>query len=237
MSPVAAAGELPPRTSLKPTVRMPISGVAMNTYQLPAAGTIVEMTVSSEPVNGVRVVQANGPLLTLSMALAAVPDQGSTVTLRWPAGERGRYALTGTVVAIDDTRVNVEPAGQPDIEQQRSFVRGGGGEEVLLYLPGRPDIHGYVRNISERGVRAHFTDVVLAEGDTFRLRVALPPDTVELAATAVKVESMRQKVPEDGPISVELVAVFTSDNEAQAKVIRRYILRQQLLARGRSVGG
>ena len=215
---------------------MPISGVAMNTYQFPAAGTIVEMTVSSEPVNGVRVVQADGPLLTLSMALAAVPDQGATVTLRWPAGERGRYALAVTVVAIDDTRVNVQPAGQPDIEQQRSFVRGGGGEDVLLYLPGKPEIAGHIRNISERGVRAHFTDVVLAEGDVFRLRIALPPDSVDLAATAVKVDSMRQKLPEDGPMSVEFIAVF-ADNEAQAQVIRRYIMRQQLIARGRSVSG
>jgi hypothetical protein len=237
MSPVAAAGELPSPTSLKPTVWMPISGVAMNTYQFPAAGTIVEMTVSSEPVNGVRVVQADGPLLTLSMALAAVPDQGATVTLRWPAGERGRYALAVTVVAIDDTRVNVQPAGQPDIEQQRSFVRGGGGEDVVLCQPGKPDVAGHIRNISERGVRAHFTDVVLAEGDNFRLRIALPPDAVELAATAVKVDSMRQKLPEDGPMSVELVAVFAADNEAQAQVIRRYIMRQQLLARGRAVGG
>jgi hypothetical protein len=209
----------------------------MNTYQLPAAGTIVEMTVSSEPVNGVRVVQADGPTLTLSMALAAVPDPGATVTLRWPAGERGRYAMAVRVVAVDDTRVNVEPAGVPDIEQQRSFVRGGGGEDVVLCLPGKPDAPGHIRNISERGVRAHFTDVVLTAGDTFFLRISLHPDAVELAATAVKVDSLRQKLPEDGPISVELVAVFATANEAQAKIIRRYILRQQMLARSRTVSG
>jgi hypothetical protein len=212
---------------------MPISGVAMKTYQFPAAGTIVEMTVSSEPVDGVRVLQADGPVLTLSMALAAVPDEGAKVTLRWPAGERGRYALEVTVVAIDDTRVNVKSAGETDIEQQRNFVRGGGGEDVVLTLPGQPEVAGSVRNISERGVRAHFTDVKLAEGDSFRLRISLESDLVDVAATAVKVESIRQKLPEDGPVSVELVATIASD-EAQAKLIRRYVLRQQLIARGRT---
>jgi hypothetical protein len=141
--------------------------------------------------------------------------------------------LPVTVVAVDDTRVNVKPAGAPDIEQQRSFVRGGGGEDVLLILPGKPHLAGYVRNISERSVRAYFTDVDLTEGDTFGLRIFLDPDAVDLTATAAKVESIRQKLPADGPTSVELVATFTSD-EAQAKIIRRYVLRQQLIARART---
>ena len=43
---------------------------------------------------------------------------------------------------------------------------------------------------------------------------------------------MRQQVPRRGPLSVEMVAVFTP-NEGQAKIVRRYIMRQQLKARAR----
>jgi hypothetical protein len=43
---------------------------------------------------------------------------------------------------------------------------------------------------------------------------------------------MRQQVPRRGPLSVEMVALFTAD-EQQAKLVRRYILRHQLLARAR----
>jgi hypothetical protein len=45
---------------------------------------------------------------------------------------------------------------------------------------------------------------------------------------------MRQRVPVEGPMSVEMVAVFPeSQNESQATLVRRYIMRHQLLARKR----
>ena len=202
----------------------------------PSAGTLVELTPSDgPPVTGARVVAAGDGAVTLSLALADVPPGGSAVTLRWPAGPRGRYVLPATVVTVDGNRVDVAATGAPQVEQQRHFVRGGGGEQVLLVRPGRPDLPGWIRDISEQGARAHFADADLAAGDEFRLRVQLDPDVIEVAAVAAKVDMLRQTVPQRGPMSVELVAVLTVD-EVQARAIRRYVLRQQLLARTRTAG-
>jgi hypothetical protein len=207
----------------------------MTSHVLPDAGTLVEMTASGDPIRGVRVVHAEGAVVTLSLALAAVPPIGAGVTLRWPAGARGRYAQEALVVAMDENRVDVQAEGAARIEQQRNFVRGGGGEQVLMLRPGEPDALGWIRDISEQAVRAHFADALLHEGDEFRLRILLDPDLIELDATAAKVAILQQTVPQRGPMSVEVVALLAAD-EAQAQKIRRYVLRQQLLTRARNAG-
>jgi hypothetical protein len=198
------------------------------------SGALVEMTASGgEPVPGVRVVNADGAVLTLSLALAAVPPEGAAITVRWPGGDRGRYAQDAVVVTVDENRIDVKLSGDTRTEQQRNFVRGGGGEEALMRRTGQIDAVGFIRDISEQGVRAHFTDVDLNDGDEFTLSVMLEPDLVELAGTVLKVAKLRQTVPEDdGTTSVEIVANLKT-NETQAKTIRRYVLRLQLLARAR----
>jgi hypothetical protein len=207
----------------------------MTSCELPEAGTLVEMTASGDPVRGVRVVHAEDDVVTLSLALAAVPPVGAGVTLRWPAGARGRYAQEALIVGVDENRVDIRADGPARIEQQRNFVRGGGGEQVLLLRAGEADKLGWVRDISEQSVRAHFADVALHEGAEFRLRILLDPDVVELDATAAKVASLRQAVPQRGPMSLEVVALLKAD-ETQAQTIRRYVLRQQLLTRARHAG-
>jgi hypothetical protein len=207
----------------------------MTSSELPEADTLVEMTASGDPVRGVRVVHTEGEVVTLSLALAAVPPMGAGVTLRWPAGARGRFAQEALVVGVDENRVDIRADGPARIEQQRHFVRGGGGEQVLLLRSGEPDTLGWIRDISEQSARAHFADVALHEGDNFRLRILLDPDVIELDATAAKVASLRQAVPQRGPMSIEIVALLAAD-ETQAQTIRRYVMRQQLLTRTRDVG-
>jgi hypothetical protein len=202
---------------------------------LPDADTLVEMTAAGDPVRGVRVVHAQGGVVTLSLALAAVPPVGADVTLRWPAGDRGRYAQEAQVVGVDENRVDVQATGPGRIEQQRNFVRGGGGEQVLLLRAGEPDTLGWIRDISEQSVRAHFADVPLSEGDEFRLRIQLDSEVIEVDAAATKVASLRQSLPQRGPMSVEVVALLAAD-EALAQTIRRYVMRQQLLTRARNAG-
>jgi hypothetical protein len=208
----------------------------MTSNQFPEAGSLVEVTTSDEPVGGVRVVQTDDAVVILSLALAVVPPEGAAVTLRWPAGLRGRFVQAGTVVDADENRVAVELIGEPGIEQQRNFVRGGGGEKVLLRRPGQSDATGWIRDISEQGTRAHFADVELHEGDDIVLRFLLDPDPVQVHGVASKVESLQQSIPRSGPMSVEVVAVFVAD-ESQAQIIRRYVLRQQMLTRTRSALG
>ena len=69
-------------------------------------------------------------------------------------------------------------------------------------------------------------------GTEVKVLVELGNEVIELKAVAVKVAQLRQQVP-PGPLSVELVAIFLPE-EAQARVIRRYVLRQQMLARSRA---
>lgn len=207
----------------------------MTRHLLPEPGTVVEMTADDDPVAGVRVTHADGEKLTLSMALAAVPPAGAIVTLRWPAGPRGRYAREAVVVEADENLIALAATGPGRIEQQRNYVRAGGGEQILLRRPGRTDAVGRIHDISEQSVRAYFADLDLHDGDAFTLRVRLDPDLVELDAVALRVAAIRQSLPKPGPMSVELVAMLTAD-EGQAQTIRRYVLRYQLMTRARTAG-
>jgi hypothetical protein len=204
----------------------------MSTPSLPADGSYIEMTSSGETLPEVRVVHADGTVITLSVALTDVPPAGSTVTVRWSAAPRGRYASSGDVLAVDGNRVEVRVEGEPAIEQDRNFVRGGGGEPVVLVPAGQEAATGFLHDISEQSIRAHFTDVEVLPGQEIRLRIQLGEEVVEFPATVTKVSSMRQQIPRRGPLSVELVAVFESNDEQQARVIRRYVMRHQLIARG-----
>lgn len=199
---------------------------------LPDAGSYVEMTAAGEPAARVRVVHAEGAGLTLSAPPAAVPGVGAAITLRWSAAPRGRYSLSCAVVEADESRLAVEVRGEALVEQHRNYVRGGGGEQVVVYRPGRPEVPGWIRDISEHGIRAHFPGADIRDDEPLRLRIELGSEVVDLPARTTKVAALPQQVP-PGPMSVELVAIFQAD-EGQAQVIRRYVLRQQLLSRTRA---
>ncbi len=203
---------------------------------LPADGSYIEMTSYGETLPDVRVVQATEAMFTLSLALDDLPPADSEVTLRWAAAPRGRYAIAGTVAAIDGNRVEVRYSGEPAIEQSRDYVRGGGGEAIVLLLPGQAAAEGTIHDLSEGSVRAHFTDVEMQPGDEVTLRMQVGDEVVEFPARAVKVSSVRQQIPVRGPLIVELVAVFTAADEHQARIIRRYIYSQQMKARSRASG-
>jgi hypothetical protein len=157
---------------------------------------------------------------------------GAVVILRWSAAPRGRYALTCAVTAVDENRLQVEAGGEPLVEQQRNFVRGGGGEQVIMQRAGFPDAAGWIRDISEHSMRAHFEGTNVRDDEQLDLRIELGSEIIDVTATASKVEALVQQVP-PGPMSVELVAIFQV-NEAQARIIRRYVMRQQLLSRTRA---
>jgi hypothetical protein len=209
----------------------------MSASSLPPNGSFIEMTSYGETHPEVRVLQASGTVITLSLALAHVPPANSPVELRWAAAPRGRYAQEGLVVSVDGNRVEVRFTGRPAIMQSRSFVRGGGGEPIVMSREDADDAVGVVHDMSERAVRAHFTDVDLRPGEEMTLSIRVEDEVVSFPATAFKVNSMRQQIPVAGPMSVEMVAVFDDQEEAQARVIRRYIMRHQLMNRNRGAEG
>ena len=201
---------------------------------LPPDGSYIEMTAYGATLPEVRVVHASGAVITLSLAEADVPPEDSSVELRWSAQSRGRYAMAGPVAAVDGNRVEIRFAGELAMKQDRHFVRGGGGEQVVLLRDGEDPAQGFVHDLSERAVRAHFTDIHLVPGDEITLRIQVGDEVVEFPARATKVSTMRQQIPRRGPLSVEMVAVFESQDERQERLIRRYIIRRQALARSRS---
>jgi hypothetical protein len=192
------------------------------------------MTSYGETLPEVRVVQAAGKVITLSLAKTDLPPANSTVELRWAAAPRGRYAVGADVVAIDGNRVDVRFSGEPAVVQSRLYVRGGGGETIMLVRPGEDDAFGRVHDLSEHAVRANFTDVAVQPGEELLLRIQVGEEVVEFPARVTKVSSMRQQVPRRGPLSVEMIAVFNPQDDSQARVVRRYIMRSQLAARARS---
>jgi hypothetical protein len=205
----------------------------MTTFPLlPDAGSYVEMSVSDEPTARVRVVDAEGTRLILAAPRNAVPGVGSAVALRWSAAPRGRYALSCRVLDVEENMIEVEAQRQPVVEQHRNFVRGGGGEQVVLRRAGNPAASGWIRDISEHSMRGHFAGAEVNGGDDLRLEIQLGNELVVLDAVATKVAALPQRVP-PGPMSVEMVAVFEPD-ESQARIIRRYVMRQQLLSRTRA---
>jgi hypothetical protein len=205
----------------------------MSAPLLPADGSYIEMTSYGETLPEVRVVHASGAVITLSLAAADVPPANSVVQLRWAAAPRGRCAMAGHVVSVDGNRVEIHFTGEAQLLQSRDFVRGGGGEPIELVRPDDEPARGIVHDLSERSVRAHFTDVEMRPGDDIILRIQVADEVVEFPARATKVSSMRQQVPRRGPLSVEMVAVFDSSDENQARLIRRYIMRAQMAARSR----
>jgi hypothetical protein len=206
----------------------------MSAPLLPADGSYIEMTTYGETLPSVRVVHASGAEITLSLAPSNVPPANSSVELRWAAAPRGRLAMAGHVVSVDGNRVEVRFTGSPAIVQSRDFVRGGGGEPIVLLRDDDEPARGTVHDLSEKAVRAHFIDVHLRPGDEIMVRIQVGEEVVEFPARATKVSSMRQQVPRRGPLSVEMVAVFDSSDESQARVIRRYIMRAQAAARTRT---
>jgi hypothetical protein len=87
-----------------------------------------------------------------------------------------------------------------------------------------------VHDLSERSVRAHFSDVDLRPGEEMLLRLQLGDEVVQFPAIAYRVAQIRQQVPVRGPLVTEMVAIFEQD-ERQATIIRRYVMRLQLQAR------
>jgi len=207
----------------------------MSADTIPANGSIIEMTSDGETVPEVRIVRTTGEIMLLSMALAHVPPTGSTIELRWPVPPRGRCCQKARVVSTDGNRVEVRFFGKSSMLQSRLYVRGGGGEQIVLVRAEHEDVPGVVHDMSEHAVRAHFSDVQVQPGEELVLRIRVGEEEVEFPATILKANSMRQQVPKNGPLSVEMVAVFEDENEAHAKIIRRYIMRHQLEERNRGL--
>ncbi|MEV1286899.1 PilZ domain-containing protein [Micromonospora sp. NPDC049679] len=210
-----------------------VDGVRHSEISLPAINALVEVSVFGGDSYKSRVEDAGDGVLAiaapLNLRVTEVPDVGDQITVRWPAGERGRYAAAGHLIEVVGgalPRWVMRPDGPPKLEQSRSYVRGGGNElvQVRRLSPSGDTVEGRVIDISEGGVRARFDEIELAGGDEVEVRVELGEDILSVEGRVLRVWQE-----EDGEQTL-LVLVF-EPHERDARVIRRYVLRHQLMLR------
>ncbi|MDP9799300.1 hypothetical protein J2S43_007812 [Catenuloplanes nepalensis] len=200
----------------------------------PGINERVEITVKRGGTYRSRVEDLDGPLLSLAAPLdllvTDVPDPGMELTVRWIAGERGRYAADAVIIRIVHGHVStwvVEITGRPMIEQNREYVRGGGGEPVELTGEDGEPHRGEVIDVSERSIKAVFKRLEIAEGSEVALRVLLESEQMTLHGTVYRV------VDQAATSEVQVVLMLDAD-ESQAQAIRRHVMNLQRLARARA---
>ncbi|SDY68477.1 c-di-GMP-binding flagellar brake protein YcgR, contains PilZNR and PilZ domains [Micromonospora pattaloongensis] len=201
---------------------------------LPAINALIEVSVFGGDSYKSRVEDLDNGVITvaapLNLRVTEVPDVGDKLTVRWPAGPRGRYAVTGSIVEVTSGAVPrwaMRPEGAPKIEQSRSFVRGGGNEplKVQRIKPDGEPASGRVIDISEGGIRARFDQLELGAGDEVHV-------TVELGDDVLGTEGRVLRTWQDGEDEAEtFVVIVFEPHERDARVIRRYVLRHQLMMR------
>jgi PilZ domain len=201
---------------------------------LPGINTRVEISVLGGETYSSRIEDEDGKRLTLAaplnLLISDLPEVGREVTVRW-TGPRGKFAAPAKIAEIRSGTVStwvVEISGAPEVEQNRRFVRGGGGEPVSMQNGDTPGelVFGRVVDVSERSVRGRFKSIDLKAGDTVLVKITLDDDVVAVSGSVLRV------MPQPDNHGIDVVAVFEPD-EAQATTIRRYVLRQQMLARAR----
>src|SRR5690349_8108388 len=97
------------------------TGGTMSSSLFPEDGSRIEMEAGGDIRPGVRVVAASTAAVTVSLPPAHVPRAGSTVILRWSAAPRGRYVVSATVAATEESRAELRLAGRPEIVQNRLY--------------------------------------------------------------------------------------------------------------------
>jgi hypothetical protein len=172
-----------------------------------------------------------------------VPELGSSLKLSWVGGPRGRYVVDAKLVSTSrveglPTRcwtLSVESA--PTIEQRRRFVRAGGGEHVRVRAKERDVVlTGSATDISEGGVRFRIVDakpddperVTLNDGEAVSVVVQLGDDMLDADGAVLRTIEDHAAKKVDMIVTLEL-------SERQAEMVRRYVMRQQILARRAAV--
>lgn len=164
---------------------------------------------------------------------------GTPITVRW-AGPRGLNVLPGEIVAVERVgarRWRVRPAGPPEVDQRRRYVRAPVTAQIAL-VPGVEGpgllVECELLDLSEGGVRARVgthRGRSPRPGAPVRVHLALDEGPAVLPATVLRVEPV--PAGRDGsPPAHDFVVEFDQPVPVAA-AIRRAVLRQQALDRRR----
>lgn len=131
--------------------------------------------------------------------------------------------------AVEQEPAPAVPAQRPGADAAEAAGGGDGGSAEPEGVDDDPERaleprSGTVVDLSERGVRARFTDVALLPGDPVGVRVVLDGEAVELHGHVLRM------IPGPSKGRTDVVAVYEPYEDVAAQ-IRRYVLQAQLRAR------
>jgi hypothetical protein len=198
---------------------------------LPGINQLIEIVLADGALFPSRVEDVVGGRYMVAAPLAAVetPTPGSSLALAWVA-EQSRYALQVVWLGLTKQhppRWEVEVAGEPRLQSRRRYVRGGGGEPVVLRgvgeVPDRTVLAGEIIDLSESALRFRARDTEYVPGDEVNVGFQLQEHHLE---TLGRVQALR---PVDGG-AVDVVVDFEI-REDVARAIRHYVYQRQLAER------
>ncbi|MBI1758548.1 MAG: PilZ domain-containing protein [Actinobacteria bacterium] len=203
--------------------------------EIPTLGCYVAI-VDGDQTCPSHVIGVDGMVLTLGLPPGfeefLPPGPNAFITLRW-VGRRGRFTAPGRFVAAEsDGRAiwKVEALGTVEVEQGRQVSRAPANGLVHLG-PAEPTVgvvlRGRLVDISEGGMRCQLAGGGVDPGQQVSVRLVLEERLLAVRGTVVRMEA---GAVEGG---VEVAVAFEPD-EAQAQLIRRYVLHRQV--RDRAVG-
>lgn len=156
------------------------------------------------------------------------PEIGSTVDLCW-TGPRGQYRAPVRLLSIERSNVRswtVELAGPVELAQRRRYVRATAAGEPVTIRVNESDVTvtGRAVDLSEGGLRCWVTEGEVAAGAQITVTIGL--DDNQLAVNGEVLRVMERRTGK----GLDIVIVFDLA-EAAADIVRRYVMRAQLLAR------
>jgi c-di-GMP-binding flagellar brake protein YcgR len=199
---------------------------------LPTQNALVDVIIHGTSYRS-RVEDVTGAVYSVTapmdVPIQSEPVVGRAVELAWLRGEN-RFAVAVIVADVrrEQGQLVVEVAGFPYKHNRREYFRGGGGEPIRLTntLTSLLPVSGYVIDISEGGVRCRMRDGAYKVGDVLDATVWLGDDMMQTRARVLYVRFDKETALYD------VVATYPT-NEKIARVIRRYVLHQQILERRR----
>ncbi|GIH97599.1 PilZ domain-containing protein [Planobispora siamensis] len=203
----------------------------MTSVGLPDVNALVEIALPDGRVYPTRVEDTDGLVLKIAAPRGAgdidVPELGTEVSLHW-TGPRGLYTAPGTFTALERGRVSVwtvEAEGTVSYYSRRNAVRVAAGEPIRLLDLGTGEevFHGRFIDISERGVRCQGAASGLFPEQSVLVKMALDNNLLVLEGNVLTVSA------HDGH-GVMAVVVYDPP-DAQAQVVRRYVMNAQIKAR------
>jgi hypothetical protein len=199
---------------------------------LPAINTLVDVSLASGATYPSRIEGVTGDLLQVAAPLVAIRSvqPGVTMEVAW-LRDGGRVAAPARLTGVTDDHApcwEVQVLGDARRQTRRGYVRGGGGEPILMRRDDSvPPVEGVVIDIGEGSVRARLRLCDFEAGDSVDLSVELGRDRAELAGQVLDIRHLK----ETGHF--DLIVAFEA-TETLRRVIRGYILRRELEERRRA---